>query len=147
MKQIKYKECKATLEEPFLVQTNIFPEKEISNYFITLSSTGILAIKRFYPWDFASGPVIQTKSIRRPTLVHDAFYHLFSDGLLDIKWKEEADKMLMEMIEEDVNKIYSKYNPLRLIGKLRAKYFYWAVKKFGEAHLKSGNRRDIKTAP
>lgn len=47
--------------------------------FCSISPDGELTILPGYAWDGASGPSINTKSVRRASLIHDALYQLLRE--------------------------------------------------------------------
>jgi len=100
--KIKYRKgYKYLLLQTYTVQTSIKPSECIKAKFIELTPKGLLTILEYYAWDGASGPAIDTKNFRRPSLVHDAFYQLMRERLLDLGWREEVDKELRRMCRED----------------------------------------------
>jgi len=82
-----------------------------------------LTIHEGYAWDGASGPTIDTKSFMRGSLVHDALYQLISTKKLGKEHRRDADKVLYRICREDG------------MSWFRAKYVYYAVRKFGESHV------------
>lgn len=79
----------------------------------------VLLIRKGYAWDGASGPAIDTKSIMRASLVHDALYQCMREHLISIDHKNECDRELQRICEQD--------------GMLtvRSDVIYEAVKLFG----------------
>ena len=83
MKPIFYKQgYKYQLVEDCFLLTAIFPAKDISSDFITLSQTGLLTIKKGYAWDGPSAIAIDTLNFMRASLLHDALYQLMRTELL-----------------------------------------------------------------
>ena len=80
---------------------------------------GILWIKEGYAWDGASFPAINTLNFRQGSLVHDALYQLMREGDLGVKYKDYADRLLVDICRDDG------------MNKFRAWYVYQAVKWFG----------------
>lgn len=136
MKSIKYKSgYKYQLISPFSIQTQIFPERNILTHYLILSTEGILHIQIGYCWDGPSGPAIDTKNFMRGSLVHDALYQLMRQGLLDQKWREQADIELRKICREDG------------MSAIRAQWVYWAVRNFAKRCADTDNQREILTAP
>ena len=103
--------------------------------FIELYTGGLLIIKAGYSWDGPSGPTIDTKNFMRGSLVHDALYQLMRAGLLDMKWREQADKELKRICLEDG------------MCKLRAWWVYKAVRRFAKDAALPKNKKEILEAP
>ena len=100
--RIKYRKgYKYLLLETYITQTAVKPAEHIETKFIALTPEGLLTVREYYAWDGASGPAINTKNFRRPSLVHDAFYQLMREGRLDLGWRKEVDKELQRMCRED----------------------------------------------
>jgi hypothetical protein len=88
--------------------------------FIDLKPDGRLTVKKGYAWDGASGPAIDTPSIMRGSLVHDALYQLMRMKKLDHKkHRKPADKLFRKMCLAD------------RMSTLRAGYVYQSVRWFG----------------
>ena len=74
---------KYQLASSYSVLTPIIPLSPISTEYIRLDATGWLFIREGYAWDGASGPAIDTKSIMRGSLVHDALHQWTREKRLD----------------------------------------------------------------
>ena len=94
----------------------IFDEYSISTDFIILSA-GKLLLKKGYKWDGASGG-IDTKTIMKASLVHDALCQLIWLGLLPESRQVDADKELRRFCLDAG------------MGKIRAWWVYWAVRLY-----------------
>ena len=133
---IKYKKgYKYQLAEQYEVQVNIFPLEDIWSFHIQLSTHGLLRITRGYAWDGPSGPTIDTKNFMRGSLVHDAIYQLLREGLLDQKYRTQADLELYRICREDG------------MSKLRAWWVFKAVNSFAAGAADTRNKKKIHTAP
>lgn len=132
MKKINYrsiKNYKYQLLERHSITIPIKPIAKIKAPFIRLGKTGRLQILKGYAWDGCSGPTWNDKKNMRGGLVHDAIYQLLREGYLgDIEGKRRliADKLLRQICLEDG------------MSRLRAWYYYRAVRLVGGAHLKTG---------
>lgn len=93
------------LAEEFEIHRGIFPVKDGGNDYVSLSPDGLLKIQKGYAWDGASGPAINTPSFVRPSLVHDAYCQLWSMGVIDDAGRAMADRLLGEMLRDDLNTI------------------------------------------
>lgn len=132
---IKYRDgYKYQLAEPYMVQTAIRPKEHIGHDFIVLTVDGLLMVNKGYAWDGASGPAINTLNFRRGSLVHDCFYQLMREKLLDCGWRETADSELRRICQEDG------------MSWLRAWWVYKAVRMGGEGSAKWQDEK-ILTAP
>ena len=78
---------------------------------ISLSTAGILAIRRYYTWDGPSGPtkllrrvlngLFPIKRFMRGALAHDALYQLMRNNLLPASLRDAADRELINICEQD----------------------------------------------
>ena len=122
---IKYKiNYRYTLTEEYLHPTRIARYRIAQNDFIVLQTDGVLEIKEGYSWDGASGPAVDTTSIIRAALIHDALYQLIREGLLEKKHRKAADKILQQVSRQDG------------MSAIRAWWVYWAVRLFGGWHCR-----------
>lgn len=94
------------------------------NGYVSVNKKGLLRIEKGYCWDGASGPTWDTLSVRRASLVHDAWYQLIREGVAPPESKEAADKELYDIMIED-----GAYQ-------WRASLWRWAVGVFGGAHIR-----------
>jgi hypothetical protein len=93
---------KYQLMDDYNVQIDIKPVQNIEFTFVSLSSEGLLTIRKHYAWDGPSGPTIDTRSFMRGSLVHDALYQLMRLGALDNKvYRKRADEIMKEICLED----------------------------------------------
>ena len=111
---------KYQLKKQHIEHVKIYPKKTIKTSFITLTPEGILTIRAGYAWDGPSGPSIDTDSFMTASLVHDALYELFRKKLLNIKWRERADKELRRICIRSG------------MWRWRAWYVYKIVRRFAE---------------
>ena len=134
---IKYqKGYKYRLFEQRIHRVNIQPEKPIATEYITLSQGGILAIKKGYAWDGASGPTWDDKTNMRGSLVHDALYQLMRLDLLPQSCKEAADREMQRICIEDG------------MWQIRAWYYYQGVRHFARKFCSPGHEPyPVLTAP
>jgi hypothetical protein len=107
------------LTETYALQTGIHPEHRISTRGIQLGHDGVLTIQQGYLWDGPSGPAVDTNSLMRASLVHDALYELMQLRLLDGQWRKAADVLLRRLSIEDG------------CWRIRAWWVYWAVRLCG----------------
>ena len=83
------------------VLTAIRPQMAIATEYVRLTLDGWLWIGRGYAWDGASGPAVDTGSIMRGSLVHDALYAMMREGHLPQSAREAADRELRRICLED----------------------------------------------
>jgi hypothetical protein len=122
---IKYREgYKYQLAEPYVIDIAIKPDAHVSNDFLILSPEGVLIINKGYAWDGPSGPTIDTDNFMRGSLVHDALYQLMREGLIDLGWRETADRELQRICKEDG------------MSSIRAWWVYRGVRFGGESSAK-----------
>jgi hypothetical protein len=137
MLKIVYK-CgyKYQLFETYELSVSIHPKEHLAiDRFLELSENGTLRIYQGYAWDGASGPAIDTKTIMRGSLIHDALYQLMRTGKLSQKWRRQADKELLRACLVDG------------MWKLRAYWVYWAVRIFAKKAAMVGVEKRPETAP
>ena len=139
MERIQYKKgYKYQLVEEYAVEIPVKPETDISSpsEFITLTSNGLLTIKKGYAWDGPSGPTIDTRNFMRGSLVHDALYQLMREALLDNEsMREPADRLLQKMCKEDG------------MWSIRAWWVYKGLRIGGDPASDPDNKRPITKAP
>lgn len=75
----------------------------------------------------ASGPTLDTPATMRGSLAHDVVYQAIRAGLLDPKWKPVADAMLRRMMLDYSDTLW---------GRIRAGYYFQAVRLFGGSAIK-----------
>jgi len=133
---IKYKEgYKYQLEDNIYFWTNIRVKEKVSTDFIILDTDGLLTILKWYAWDGASGPTIDTPSTMMGSCVHDALYQLMRMGLILQTYRSLADIYLYILIKRDG------------MGKFRAYWWHREVKKWAARAASPKNRRKVITAP
>jgi hypothetical protein len=88
--------------------------------YLSISKDGFLMISKGYSWDGASGPAIDTETIMRGSLVHDALYELMGERILDRSLRKKVDKVFYKICREDG------------MSWFRAKYVYWTVRRAGK---------------
>ena len=99
---IRYKQgMKYQLETDYTHRTPFRPQEDLCIDYVTLFTDGRLCVCKGYTWDGPSGPTIDTKSFMRGSLVHDCLYELIYHELLDYKDKKYADKILVDICEQD----------------------------------------------
>ena len=117
--KVKYK---YQLLESFTKKLN-YPFPDVESDFFTIKDN-IIYIKKFYSWDGASGPTIDSKTSMIAGLVHDCLYQSINTNLMDPSYKATADKEFLSiLLENHMNKFraYSWYFFLGLFGKVYSK--------------------------
>ena len=133
---IKYRSgYKYQLVERYKVNTKVKPKQDIKTDFIELYTDGKLLIKRGYAWDGPSGPTIDTPSFMRGSLVHDAFYQLLRNELIEEQWRNEADEELRKICCEDG------------MPRICARLVFFAVDKWGKVAASPESKKKIHQAP
>lgn len=121
-----------------IFNTGILPETDIVTDLVVLRRDGWLFVGKYFAWDGPSGPSVDGKSNIRASLAHDALYYLIRIGLLDAKWKAEADRLLERCMRADG------------ASRFRAGYYKLAVEWFGSLFGglgKPGSWRKVRRAP
>jgi len=119
----------------YVINLPIKPPEIINTYFLRMTLSGQLKIKRGYAWDGASGPTWDTKSVMRGSLVHDALYQLMRMKWLDKNYRKEADKILRVILIQDG------------AFRIRAWAWYAGVRIFAGKSSTPAVARKILTAP
>lgn len=100
----------------------------IDTKFIRLRPNGILWTKNGYAWDGASGPAIDTKTIMRGSLLHDAICQLINEGYLDNdKYWNIGIKEMMKVCKEDGMFLARRWwvsKALKIYGKIKGSNLY-----------------------
>ena len=81
----------------------IRPKKDIVLDDMELHADGLLIIRKGFPWDGASGPTWDTKSVMTPSLRHDAYCRLHKLGYITEAQRKIADKLLSSDMRERKN--------------------------------------------
>ena len=127
---------KYQLAKDFNLKIPVKPTKNIVTQFIDLDTQGNLKIKDGYAWDGVSGPVIDTESNLRASLVHDALYQLIRNKCLKkSKHKDTADKLFRKLCKED-----GVLSPV-------AQAYYEVLRKVGHPAADPKNIKKVHTAP
>ncbi|PLX98195.1 MAG: hypothetical protein C0623_12785 [Desulfuromonas sp.] len=101
----------------------------IETDYIALPPSGRMTIRQAYAWDGPSGPTIDTLTLMRGSLVHDALYQLLRLEALPSKEKAFADKLLRTIcLEDGMNHLF-------------ARIVYLGVKWFGGSSSRPGTER------
>lgn len=115
----KRRKYKYTLHSDYEYQTSIQVDKGRDLGLLAIATDGKLRIKKGYAWDGASGPAVDTKTIMRASLVHDALYQLMREGVIPQSQRERADMILREIcIADKMSKlgVWCVYKAVRLLG-------------------------------
>ncbi len=127
---------KYQLVEDYELQTSFRPRNEVNTDYIELSKTGLLCVKKGYAWDGVSGPVIDTSSNLRASLVHDALYQLMRMKKLGVSTnKDRADKLFRTICKQDG------------VPNVLAQTYYFALKKLGKPSTSPENVKPTLFAP
>ena len=109
---------------------------EIDIEYIRLRLNGELTVKKGYPWNGPSGPVIDTEAAIVGSLYHDPFYRLFRLELLPIQERPKTDRG------------YKRVCRAWGMSRFRAWYQLNGLKKFAYYAAKPGTqKRDIILRP
>lgn len=102
---------------------------------LEITSDGVLIIGEGYGWDGPSGLTIDTDNSIKPSLIHDVLYQLMRREVIPLSYRIHADQLLYKMIRE---------NGMSFI---RAKSWYFFVRKFGEKYATKEFSREILYSP
>ena len=126
---------KYQLPETITYRSKLLSKVEISTYYVDLTRTGVLTIRRGFAWDGASGLTIDSPSSITASAVHDALYYLIRQGLLPRHFRKAADEILRDLCIE------------KGMWKWRANAWYKAVRIGGKGAANPANKKKIYTAP
>lgn len=96
----KLRRYKYQLVEAFTYDIG-FEGHDIDHPYLKLDGEGKLTIAKYYAWDGASGPTIDTLNSMRASLVHDALYQLLRLELLPQELVKPADQLFRRMLRQD----------------------------------------------
>lgn len=128
---------KYQLREDYHIATAIRPAvayDKVGNY-MRLDLEGNLTVLKGYAWDGPSGGVPDTARSMRASLVHDAFYQLLREKVLDPSAKDATDRLFKQMCIED-----GMFGPF-------AHILYLGLKAFAGFAADPANDRRLKMAP
>ena len=92
---IKYRKgYKYVLHETVEGYGPIKPKQDVFTDHVKLYMDGKLVVLKHFPWDGASGPTLDTKSVMTPSLRHDAYCLLHKLGYISEADRKTADKLL-----------------------------------------------------
>jgi hypothetical protein len=120
---------KFNLDQDYQVKIAVRPEFDIQTGLISLDTEGNLLLRSGFSWNGANA-TIDTKTILRGAMVHDALYELMREGeLSSSRWRETVDQELRRLCREDG------------MARVRAGFMYFGVRQFGEksARTNPGN--------
>jgi hypothetical protein len=128
---------KYKLQRDYDLPTPIKPPKRLAipGEWVVLEPVGHLFIKANYTWDGPSGPTIDTHDFMRASLVHDAFYQLMREDLLDREHRDAADRLLEKICIEDGMRA------------MKAARIYFIVKNFGKHRAWRQPEPPLRSAP
>ena len=101
-----------------------------------------MVARKGYCWDGPSGPSYDSEVNMRASLFHDLGYQLIRRGDVSASHRKLFDLLLYYIMLEDSEKKYKKNKIKLFFAKIRAKYYYLAVKLFGEKHCIPGDNED-----
>ena len=128
----KLKKYKYQLMDDYVIQIDIKPGQNIDFKFLSLSSKGVLTIRKSYAWDGPSGPTIDTRNFMRGSLIHDALYQLMRLSALDYEvHRKRVDEILRKNCLEDG------------MSSFRAWYVYQGVHLFAEGSARPKEEPEV----
>lgn len=94
-RRIPKNECgyKYQLLEDYSIETGIPPKFPYEDKYLKITADGTLTVKKLYAWDGATW-AFDTKSMMRPSLVHDALYQLMRMRIIDLIYRWIVDRIL-----------------------------------------------------
>ncbi len=136
-KRICYKGgYKYQLKANYTVLIDIHPLESIQTEYVSLDTSGLLAMKNGYAWDGPSGPTIDTLSFMRGSLVHDALYQLMREKCINHDTcRGVADRTLRAICIEDG------------MWRIWAWWVYQCVRLFGKPFSDPARNKPLKIAP
>lgn len=116
-------------------------EKDIDGGLVLYRKDGWMLVRKYFSFDGCSGPTLDMQSNTRACCCHDAAYNLIAREMLPLAAREMVDAKLEELMMQDRGARF------RWLGKIRAKYYHWAVDKFAEKSALSCSLRKIHCSP
>jgi hypothetical protein len=137
--------------EQYVAGAGIFPLAPGGNAYVQLTLDGRLIIREQYAWDGASGPALNDKAFVRPSLVHDALCQLWELDVIDKAGRAAADKLLGEMLRQDMQVIAERMPWLprvafNALSYVRPLWVVYGVSWYSE-HIADKNPDRVLTAP
>ncbi len=129
----KLKGWKYQLLDSYKIYVEIYPKTDIVTGYLHLTTGGQLIIRAGYAWDGVSGPTFDTPCTMRASLIHDALYALMRLGMISTSYRKYADTLLRDILA---------YDGRTFLNKIRAWYFYWAVRIFAEKAARPGTQKE-----
>lgn len=118
---MKYKKgYKYRLVDTYSIVTKLKPIHIVTSDLLFLNEFTNLTISPGYAWGGCSGPTWDDKTNMRAGLVHDALYQLIRNDVIGLQCRPYVDNLFYELLLEDG------------MCKLRANYYYYAVRLFGK---------------
>lgn len=137
--------------EQYVAGAGIFPVEPGGNDFVWLTIDGRLIIRVAYAWNGANKPAINDKSFVRPSLVHDALRQLWQLGVIDDTGLAASDKLLGEMLRNDMRVVAARMGWLPRTVFIALSYVrpLWVVAgvSWYSEHFASRDPEQILTAP
>ncbi|MBL4587048.1 MAG: DUF1353 domain-containing protein [Flavobacteriales bacterium] len=137
-KYITYKGgYKYQLHTDYHIETDITPVADYDKpeTYLKLDMNGQLTVLKGYAWDGPSGKVPDTKRNMRASLVHDAFYQLLRNEILEPEQRDVTDLLFKQMCKEDG------------VWSWIAHLYYLGLRKFGDFAADPANKREEMRAP
>lgn len=113
------------------------PPEDVATEYFWITTEGVLTIRQGYAWDGCSGPTWDTKNTMRAGLAHDALYQMMRRDEIP------RNPAMRAMVDREFYALLLKDG----VWPLRAKYYYKAVRKFGEGATLPSGQQDIEYAP
>lgn len=107
------------LVQTYTIRIDIDIKADICTNFIELTREGVLTIRQGYEWNGAAGPTVDTESLMRASLVHDALYQLMRNSMINTANREYVDNLFKKIAQEDG------------VSRLRSWLLHYAIRKFG----------------
>ena len=134
---------KYQLRQPILVHIGLEVDQNIITDLVIYRKDGWMLVRKYFAWDGASGPTIDTPATVIASAVHDAGYSLMRQELLSIAARPYFDEAIERlMIRDRGTGIFSGF-----LGRIRAKYYRWAVESFAERCATPNGAHRVKIAP
>lgn len=100
VQMIKYRKgYKYQLHEAYSVETGI-TGFDVNHPLFTMDIQGKLTIRENYAWDGASGPTIDTKNSKAPSLVHDCGFQMMAEGLVSQATRGDWNRLFGRMLRD-----------------------------------------------
>jgi hypothetical protein len=105
---------KYQLTEDEVIFTLLRPLHDIETELISLTTMGVLTLRKYWCFDGPSGPVFDSWYLMIAAAAHDAGYLLLRQGLLPADWRERIDEEYDRLAKDRIAELPAWRRPLAI---------------------------------